>query len=300
MLKLLSRLFIGLCFALPFSLLTGAIVHADLRVQEAEVPNCQACHPSIQTTWETSAHGLALSDPVFVEAWEEQGKPGSCLACHVSGYDEATGTWIQDGVACIACHSPIPSNHPNQVMPTDVSSRICGDCHIDTFAEWENSTHGQDGLTCLRCHSPHSTSLRAGDVQELCQACHDTEVHFYSFTSHSEQGLLCVDCLLRVSEGQMGEGHGQRVHTFDVDLDTCNDCHAEAMHYPVTSGSAEADPPLQAGVIILPEETLLNRDPSPVNPLGFAVVAGLVGMGLGLIVAPWLERWYRNLRIEAN
>ena len=29
--------------------------------------------------------------------------------------------------------------------------------------------------------------------------------------------------------------------------------------------------------------------------MGFAVVAGLVGMAGGMILSPWLERWYRKL-----
>jgi len=36
--------------------------------------------------------------------------------------------------------------------------------------------------------------------------------------------------------------------------------------------------------------------PNPVSPFGFAVVAGLIGMTGGMILAPWLERWYRRIR----
>lgn len=32
----------------------------------------------------------------------------------------------------------------------------------------------------------------------------------------------------------MGEGHGRRLHTFSVGLDTCNQCHNDQMHFPTS------------------------------------------------------------------
>jgi hypothetical protein len=42
------------------------------------------------------------------------------------------------------------------------------------------------------------------------------------------------------------------------------------------------------------EIALISDDPGNVNPLGFATVAGLVGMAAGMILSPWLERWYQR------
>ncbi len=298
--KAFARLLGGLCFALPLGLVTAAFVQASPQVQDAPPDDCQGCHRIIQTHWEESGHGQSMSDPVFLEAWDAQGKPDSCLACHASEFDEQTGTWAEESVACTVCHNPIPSDHPEQVMPTEISSRLCGQCHLDTFKEWQDSTHGQDGLTCVRCHNSHTTSIRATGVQELCQACHNEEVHFYSYTAHAEQGLLCVDCHLRVSESQVGEGHGERVHSFSVDLHTCNQCHGEQMHFPAASNAMEANAPLQAGLDFPFEETTLNEEANPVSPLGFAVVAALVGMAFGMLMSPWLERFYQRLRRDAE
>jgi formate-dependent nitrite reductase cytochrome c552 subunit len=182
---------------------------------------------------------------------------------------------------------------------------MCGNCHLDTHAEWEGSIHGQENLACVRCHNPHTTDLRADGVQTLCQSCHNEVAHFYSYTGHAEEGLLCSDCHLRVSdaaEGQMGEGHGQRVHSFTVDLESCSQCHEDEMHYPGEDAMTLED---DLGTAMEPALSMasvvpLNSEPDPVSPFGFAVLASLVGMGFGIVVAPWLEKWNRRVSNEGN
>jgi hypothetical protein len=34
-------------------------------------------------------------------------------------------------------------------------------------------------------------------------------------------------------------------------------------------------------------------EPTPVSPLGYAGLAVLIGLAAGMVLAPWLERWYR-------
>ncbi len=291
--KLFWRLLIGVCFAVPLGLAGVAIGHASPQQQTNPEGECQDCHVIIQDHWANGAHSKATTDPVFVEQWEAAGNDPACLTCHTTGYDSKTGLWEVDGVSCTTCHVPSSSNHPDQIMPTDVSSRLCGQCHLDTFSEWQSSTHGQEELTCVKCHDSHSAGLKADSVQDLCQACHNEEVHFFSFTAHAAQGLLCTDCHLRVSDSQMGEGHGQRIHTFKVDMETCSRCHTKEMHFPISD--AMTSMPLQAGVMNPIDGTEVNEVPQPANPYGFAIVAGLVGMAFGMLVAPWMERWYRRL-----
>ena len=140
--NLMWRMIVGIFFALPMGLLATTIVQANTSLQTAEPQDCLDCHESIQTSWAVSPHGQAFSDPIFQEAWQEQGKPQACLPCHTTGFDEATGTYEEEGVACTTCHYPTSVNHPDMViMPTDISSRRCGDCHIDTYSDWQASTH---------------------------------------------------------------------------------------------------------------------------------------------------------------
>lgn len=36
-------------------------------------------------------------------------------------------------------------------------------------------------------------------------------------------------------------------------------------------------------------------EPDAVSPIGFSAIAGLIGLAGGMVLAPWLERWYRRV-----
>ena len=293
--NLIWRVFVGLCFALPIGLLATAVAQASAPRQEVKPQECLECHESIQTPWASSPHGQAFADPVFQEAWQEQGKPQACLPCHTTGFDEATGMYESEGVTCTTCHYPVSANHPDMViMPTDISSRRCGECHIDTYADWQNSTHSQENLACIRCHNPHTSEIKKSSAQELCQTCHENESHMFGDTTHAQEGVLCTDCHLTISKTQMGEGHGKRSHTFTVDIATCSECHAQEMHAP--TGHALLPGELQEAGMTQPptNSTAFSAQPNPVSPYSFVALAALVGMGFGMVLAPWLRNWYRQ------
>lgn len=279
---------------------------APLRQDATPAPNaeeCIGCHEGVRGYWEQSAHGYALVDPAFQKAWTEQGSPKECLACHTTGFNPETGEYKAGGVGCLSCHSPVPANHPDTYMPTDVSSRLCGNCHIDTFNEWEVSEHGKQGMTCNQCHNPHTADLKAGHSQELCLSCHNTEGHYYSFTGHAREGLLCTDCHLTINDSpEVGEmGHGQRVHTFKVDLDTCNTCHLGDMHAAVEDAGATFDTSLKSDVTCYPAEmtqtavvapttaAAVSETPHGPSPLIYILPVGF-GLVFGTMLAPWIER----------
>jgi hypothetical protein len=101
----------------------------------------------------------------------------------------------------------------------------------------------------------------------------------------------------------MGEGHGKRVHTFAVDLETCSQCHEGEMHYPDPSGAMSAEEDVEQAetpAISIASAVPINNDPDPVSPFGFAVLASLVGMGFGIVIAPWLEKWNRRANEEGK
>ncbi|HEX6384472.1 MAG TPA: hypothetical protein VF177_07365 [Anaerolineae bacterium] len=258
---LIRRLVIGFCFAVPLGLLSASVSEASVPRQEPLATECQECHASTQSDWQNGAHG-------------------------------------REDIACAVCHT-VGSNgtsHPEQIMQTDVSSRFCGTCHVGTFADLETSAHGQENLGCNRCHNPHTTDLKSGSVQETCQACHSDESHFFTYTAHAREGLLCTDCHLRVSDSPSGEGHSQRLHTFAVDLSTCNQCHNQEMHYPMPGQNAmvSAVDPISAGSTLPAATTPVNPEPTPASPFNFALLAALLGMAFGLVGSPWLERRLQN------
>jgi len=294
---MIKRLLTGLCFAIPLGMASAMFVQASPSLQQPDSQDCQSCHTITYTHWEASAHGQALTDPAFVEAWDAQGQPASCLNCHATERIVDGQTILEEGVQCTVCHAPNSEDHPNTVMPTNISSRLCGDCHLDTFKEFETSIHGQDGLNCVNCHKSHNMTLRSSNVQELCATCHSETSHFYGYSRHAQEGLLCVDCHVRVSDTQIGEGHGQRIHTFAVDLQTCNECHSQDLHNPSDAMSNVPEAPLQSGI---PPSENISADIEEVSPLGFAVVAALIGMAFGMVLAPWMERFYNQARDRAE
>lgn len=296
--KLFSRLLIGLCFALPFGIIASATVHAQTQDEEPVSDECVGCHEITQSHWADSAHGTSYDDPVFQNAWQDEGSPDECLACHTTGFDPATGNFQTDSVSCTTCHNPVPTDHPEDIMPTDVSSRMCGTCHLESHAEWETSGHGKEDLACVRCHNAHTTEIRADGVQELCQSCHNDATQYYNETAHAAQGLLCSDCHLRVSDETLGEGHAKREHSFTVDLDTCSSCHSDDMHTAMSGLTMPASDTEEVKVTqpVISKASMpeIQSEPDPVGPMGFAVLASLVGMGFGIVVAPWLTKWSRR------
>jgi len=296
--KLITRLVFGLLFALPFMLVTTAWTQAsdgNVLLSETDL-DCETCHPAFVHSWQTSAHGMAADDPEFITTWQEQGEPSDCLACHTTGYDLRTRTWEEDGITCAACHGPYPENHPNQPMPADRSAELCGSCHQETLFEWQVSKHRQAELDCVDCHGQHSTSLKADEASALCANCHRERSSSFAHTAHSDEGLSCADCHLALLGGEVGSGHAFRDHSFHVKLSTCNACHAYQMHDPseVHVGD-DASPIEEPDALAAVESAGVSFEPDPVSPTYFILLAALIGMAFGLLVAPWIERWYRRL-----
>lgn len=298
--KWLLRLTIGFTVAGLSMLASFALVQAE----EIDEPDgsgesnslyCQACHQEFYSLWVDGQHGNASSDPEFLEAWQAQGSKRECLTCHASGYDEATGTYLEGGVSCNACHGPVPADHPNQPMPTDRTATLCGECHTETYFEWQISGHRAEDMDCQSCHDPHATGLKVESSSELCSSCHRTRASGFAHSQHSQVGMVCADCHLEPLGGEPGDGHATRDHSFMVRLSTCNACHAYQMHDPVEvhdlSESAMSEESIASS-----EEVTLSGEAGLVSPLGFSAVAGLVGMATGMVLAPWLEKWYRRIR----
>lgn len=301
--------------AIMFALLAAGVTLIVASAQEGSPPSvqtssgetdCTVCHTEFQMTWETSAHGTAGSDPIFLDAWTKQGKPGACLVCHTTGYDPATATFKADGVTCEACHGEAPADHPKSPMPIDHSTDLCGRCHSDTrfgWQDWKVSTHYQRGMDCTTCHDPHSASLKkiAGprvgettdEVSALCINCHQEHSMDFPYTSHNQEGVSCVDCHVNHIEDTDPAAHTVPDHSFNASLDTCNACHAEQMHSPTEaqSGTTNVIAALQTEDVQLASVT---PEPDPVSPIGFSALAGLLGLAGGMVLAPWLERWYQR------
>ena len=294
--RFMIRFIVGLAFALPMMLLATALAQAQplpSPLQQATADNCLTCHSKFNDSWMAGAHGTAATNEKFLAAWNAKANDPSCMSCHGTGYNEETKTWEAAGVTCAACHSPINPNHPKEPIPIQRNGQLCGNCHTETYFEWQASKHRQNFLACASCHDPHKTSLKTGDASTLCANCHQTRSENFSHTAHSQQGLNCADCHLSQLNGKPGEGHATRDHSFNVRLDACNKCHSYQMHDPATTHDVpvSAEPvDAMAAVITAPVST----QPQPASPFGFAIVAGLIGLAVGMVLAPWLEKIYRK------
>lgn len=287
--------------------------------------NCAACHSDIYATWQKGLHGQAMNDPVFTVAWDSQGKPGACLVCHTTGYDPASGTSEANSVSCTVCHSPIPANHPVDKMPTDTSSDLCGKCHSDprfSTANWQSSAHYQTNMSCTTCHDPHAAGLKTipgtaanDDGSALCENCHKDAMKNFPTSKHAQAGVTCVTCHLgtkaggqQISATDFINAHKAPDHSFLPSLATCNSCHSTQMHGPGEAVAAQAiqveaaggTPTAQPASATAPQPPQLNEaglspQPNPVSPIGYAGLAGLIGLAAGMVLAPWLEKWYRRL-----
>jgi len=312
-----------LLIALMFALLAAGITLVVVSAQEATVPaeqtssDCAVCHTEYQMTWQNGAHGQAGSDPIFLEEWTKQGKPGACLVCHTTGYDPATATYKEAGVTCEACHGPAPADHPKTPMPVDRTTDLCGRCHSDTrfgWQDWKVSTHYQRGMDCATCHDPHSASLKkvAGprvgeqtdEISQLCINCHKEYSMDFSYTSHHQQGISCVDCHVKHLENAERTAHTVPDHSFNASLASCNTCHAQQMHSPTKAGNAQGtSAPASAQIPSEVQLASVTPEPDPVSPIGFSALAGLIGLAGGMVLAPWLEGWYQrtvNRKREEN
>jgi predicted CXXCH cytochrome family protein len=275
---------------------------------------CSVCHSKFTDAVQSGTHGHAISDPLFSQMWTDQGKPGACLVCHVTGYDPATGTWSADGVSCEACHGPVPAGHSSDPVanpvPVDRTSDLCGRCHSgDRFnvADWQSSTHFQRGMTCTVCHDPHTATLKTVQGQEaagpsgLCINCHSEVSMAFPYSVHNKAGVSCVDCHLRHFETGTTDVHAIPDHSFTASIATCSACHADQMHAQPTNATASQ---IASSSVIPIDASSTSADlatnPSPVSPLGFAGLAGLFGLAGGMVLQPWLEKAYRKINKKGN
>ncbi|MCX6035378.1 MAG: multiheme c-type cytochrome [Chloroflexi bacterium] len=315
--KLLKRFSIAILFALLVTAATYMIAQANTGASkpaaQQQQPACSVCHSKFNDAWLSGKHGHSTSDPLFNQMWTDQGKPGACLVCHVTGYDPALGTWKEDGVSCEACHGPVPANHTTDPVanpvPVDRTSDLCGRCHSgDRFniQDWQSSTHFQRGMTCTVCHDPHSATLKTVQGQEdvgpsaLCINCHSEVSMAFPYSKHNQAGVSCVDCHLRHFETGTTDVHAMPDHSFTASIATCSACHADQMHAQPTETTTTQSTTPTIQTQSTPTSSEVSGIPSPVSPLGFAGLAGLIGLAGGMVLQPWLEKAYHKMNRKGN
>jgi len=163
-------------------------------------------------------------NPISVHLWDPQAVVGAlpdasaskvvdwnlrCARCHTTGYDAATGTFAELGVACESCHGP-GSVHVEtkgkermvnpEVLTGEGGNHVCGQCH----------SYGRDQAT----GKPFPTNYRPGDdltktftfAQPTVGTTtplfwgngtarqHHAQYNEFLQSKHFGSGLRCFDC----------------------------------------------------------------------------------------------------------
>ncbi len=170
-----------------------------------------------------------------------------CAECHpdeVDPWKESPHAQVTDNegngiITCQDCHGEYVENHPEAgMMSLTVGSTVCKDCHITTFAQWEDSQHAQVGVECTSCHLSHSQQFRLTD-EALCNSCHSNHLNDFFHTIHARE-TACTDCHLPSTAVQPAELPDTTqatdpvlVHSHDftaVSLGRCMNCHRESVY----------------------------------------------------------------------
>jgi hypothetical protein len=116
----------------------------------------------------------------------------------------------------------------------------------------------------------------------------------FPYSKHNQAGVSCVDCHLRHFETGSNDVHAMPDHSFTASIATCSACHADQMHaQPTATTTSQAATTTPPGNTPTPAE--VAGTPTPVSPLGFAGLAGLIGLAGGMVLQPWLEKGYRKM-----
>lgn len=113
----------------------------------------------------------------------------------------------------------------------------------------------------------------------------------FPYTQHQQQGVTCIDCHVKHSETTPPEAHNMPDHSFNANLNSCNTCHSDQMHGPAQARGTDEPGRVSSAAQQL-QQAGLNAEPSPVSPWGYAGLAALIGLAAGMVLAPWLEKWY--------
>lgn len=144
--------------------------------------DCGKCHGKQYREWQGSAHNLAWTDPLYLEATDEY-DDDSCFSCHIPGsiFDKqlrARSYNRDEGVSCVSCHlnngamygphdaSGLVTPHPVQPDTNFFkSSALCGICHQATYSSWQENVAGQQNTQVRQCQQCHMSLVKRTATQ---------------------------------------------------------------------------------------------------------------------------------------
>lgn len=249
---------------------------------------CALCHQAEVQDWQSSPHAAATMAIESAVMACEEGQDCSCLTCHTTNFSPTTGTYDHAGVTCEACHGPMAEGHPEDgSMVLSVDSSVCRDCHTETFADWQTTSHAQAGVQCIGCHRSHTQNLRLDD-QVLCKSCHRDHLQDGGHLAHMRTGLDCISCHTSpASSPHIAGGPSEPTHQFAVNTEACADCHDEIFHDAGTTAAIAAAAEAGAGAAVAPNaqaanpELIVAEQASERRTIQASAISLGIGIGIG-------------------
>jgi len=174
--------------------------------------------------------------------WQERPYAKHCAGCHTTGFEAASGEWVEEGVQCEACHGPgldhvaLAGDRSQIVNPAtltfDEQTAICGQCHLrghDPTGQYDFPIDYRPGgpLTLDEAFIP--TTETDAFFPDGSSRRHHQEYLDWQLSAHAE-GVACVFC-------HVSHSPGETLHqTRFVGNHRCVICHEEkkdlALHIP--------------------------------------------------------------------
>ncbi len=294
------------CLALALVAFPG-LASADAPAPlEADPGKCALCHQAEVQDWRNSPHAGALSAIGHTTGMMcEEGEDCSCLTCHTTNFSAAAMSFEYAGVTCEACHGPYVEGHPeNGEMVLNVDSSVCSGCHVDTFEDWQHTSHAEAGVQCIGCHRSHTQNLRLDD-EVLCKSCHRDQLQDAGHLTHIQTGINCVNCHTSPSSMMTNtDGPSSPSHQFAVNNEVCAGCHGDSFHRAETSAmlsaaiarsnSAAAADATERALAVAEQESQRSTVRTSLLSLGLGIGIGVMGgIVFILLVAVLIQRPWR-------
>jgi DmsE family decaheme c-type cytochrome len=217
------------------SILAGRVVvfGSDCSVNKQVEQSCQACHPEIAESINTTPHRILIAQ----DGKRVKNSPCGCTDCHrfFTGHPEKTGS----------------IENPAR-LEAERNYELCSQCHIDPHIQEYSkfNVHLRNNISCSGCHklhTPKAQHLLSESPEKLCLNCHrNVKAQFLEVSHHPvlEKVISCIDChqVLKDFEGILSEGDAN---------ERCYFCHSEfsgpfpfeheaAVDYSIQEGSCSS------------------------------------------------------------
>lgn len=272
--------------------------------EQGSPDECLACH----TTGFDAETGMYHEEGITCEACHAQPEGSThhpeqvmptnrsseaCGQCHTGTHDEwQLSQHGAEDLSCVRCHNPHTTN-----LKTESVQDVCIACHNEEAYFFAYTGHAEKGLLCTDCHlrvtetdpqGGHGTRDHTFAVDlTTCNECHEQEMH--SAMQPTMPLTLQQTGLSETQQGLMAGmvGTGELSASVETAVTPCADLETlqQARNHIVYAAE---------GLPADPAAAVPSADPAPLMYL----IPTALGLLLGVMISPVLERQYRRVRVS--